>query len=396
MAVTDLKLRGLKAPEKPTRIADRDGLYLLHKPNGSLLWRYDFAFAGKRNTLSIGKWPSVSVSQARRARDDARDALDNGHDPRRRLGSQKRSHETTFREVAERWYEMWEPQWRSARHRRKVRSALDVDLLPELGDMPIASIEASDLLKAIRKMEKRGVRELAHATRAYAGRIFRLAIAEGLAARDPSSDIRDALLPKPAVRNQAKMGETDLPHFLRGLEEDHLDEITRDALLLTLLTASRSGEIRFAEIREFEGIDSPEPLWRIPAERMKMERDHLVPLSTQAAEIVRRRLTSASNGLLFAADTRSGVISENTMLFGLYRLGYHSKATVHGLRGTFSTIANEHQWNSDWIEMCLAHTQGGVRAAYNAARYLKGRRELLQWWADYLDAARVKGAPRTT
>jgi integrase len=186
--------------------------------------------------------------------------------------------------------------------------------------------------------------------------------------------------------------------FLSKLSEDEKEEQdTKDALMLTILTAVRTDELRFARKAEFEEMDGEKPLWRIPRERMKMGREHLIPLSSQAAAIVRRRLENLPERqlLLFGRATKSGTISENTMLYGLYRLGYHSRATVHGFRRTFSTLANEAtkmvdgeevpMWHPDWVERCLAHVpEDQVRAAYNAAEYLPQRRRLLQWWADWL------------
>lgn len=382
MALTELRIRGLKTPEKVTRISDGEGLYLLTKPNGSKLWRYDCRFSGKRLTLAFGAWPKVSVTSARQLRDEARARLDQGLDPR---GDTQEKHrpQKTFGALAEQWFAMWESEW-SDTHRVKVRRILDNDLLPSLGHLGIADIEPPALLTVIRTIEARGVRETAHAARGYAGRIFRLGVAEGVCARDPSADIRDALKPRPKTRNQKRLSEADLPAFFTALADGRLDEKTHDALLLTILTASRTGEIRFAVKDEFFDLDGDEPTWRIPVDRMKMDREHIVPLSRQAAAVVKRRIKAARSDFLFEADTRSQVISENTMLYALYRLGYHSRATVHGFRGTFSTIANEHGWNRDWIEMALAHVQGGVRSAYNAAQYIRQRREMLQWWADYL------------
>jgi len=165
------------------------------------------------------------------------------------------------------------------------------------------------------------------------------------------------------------------------------EAITRLALKLVMLTMVRTEEIRFARWEEFEGLDGEAPIWRVPADRMKMKRPHLVPLSKQAVQVLKEiRALSKSSELLFPAATRSKVISENTMLYALYRMGYHGRATVHGFRSTASTVLNEAQFNADWIEMQLAHVEGSVRSVYNAAEWIRGRREMMTWWADYLDA----------
>jgi integrase len=170
------------------------------------------------------------------------------------------------------------------------------------------------------------------------------------------------------------------------------DTVTQLAMKLVVLTFVRTAELRFARWSEIENLNGSEPLWRIPAERMKMRRAHLVPLAPQAVAILRalRKLIGKSE-FLFPATTKTGVISENTLIYGLYRMGYHSRATVHGFRATASTVLNENHFNRDWIEMQLAHFDGGVRGVYNAAEWLPGRREMMNWWADYLD----RRPPRT-
>ena len=391
MALSDIGIRNLKPSPKPRKVADKDGLYLYVTPKGSKIWRWDYRFHGKRYTRTFGKWPAVGLARARQMRADEGRLLERGVDPR--LGGSADLGES-FKEVGERWLATKEPRW-AEKTKARNRGRIEQHLYPFLGPRPIASIEPPELLTVLRRAEEQGLGETVHRLRNYAGKIFRFAIAEGLAERDPSQDIADALTPAPKNRNRASLDESELPGFFGCLSSAGITNETRDAMELTILTASRTNEVRFADASEFEGLDGAEPLWRVPPERMKMGRAHLVPLSRQAAEVVRRRVGAGKPGLLFAAPTRSGVISENRMLFALYEMGYRGRATMHGFRGTFSTIANEHEWNRDWIEMCLAHVQGGVRGVYNSAQYLKGRRELLQWWADYLDEQRLKGAQQT-
>jgi integrase len=216
-----------------------------------------------------------------------------------------------------------------------------------------------------------------------------VSLADARLARELARKQLDLKAREPAKRRSA-LSASELPNFLQRLEGYDGDESTRLALQLALLTFVRTAELRFARWSEFEGLDGLEPLWRIPAERMKMRRPHLVPLSPAAADVLRKlKSRSGKSDLLFPADTRSGVISENTTLYALYRLGYHGRTTVHGFRSTASTILNEHHFNRDWIEMQLAHADGSVRAIYNAAEWLPGRREMMNWWANYLaDAPR--------
>lgn len=388
MPLTDITIRSLRAEAKPRKVSDSDGLYLLVAANGSKLWRYDYRFQGKRLTLSFGKWPAVGLASARRSRDDARAQLELGVDPRK---VEERT--DSFRAVGDRWLAGESERWTDTNTDR-VKRTLAADVYPSLGDRPIARIEPPDVLATLRTIEARGVRETTHRIRGYIGGIFRFGIAEGLCQRDMAADVRDALKPKRRTEHRAKFKEDELGDFLCRLDTRRFDDATCDALLFTMLTVGRTSEIRFARAEEFEHTGD-ETLWRIPAERMKRHREHLVPLSRQAREIVLKRIAETKGGHLFAARQGEKPISENTMLYGLYRLGYHSKATVHGFRGTFSTIANEYEWNRDWVEMALAHSEDSVRSAYNSALYLPQRRELLQWWADMLDEKRAGEISKT-
>jgi integrase len=203
--------------------------------------------------------------------------------------------------------------------------------------------------------------------------------------------LRGALRPPKAVKHRTALPPAEILQFMRDLEQYDGDTLTRLAVKLVVFTFVRTAELRFARWSEFEDFDGLEPLWRIPAERMKMRRPHLVPLAPQAVEVLRKlRRITGKTPYLFPAPTKTGVISENTLIFAIYRMGYHSRATVHGFRSTSSTALNEAQFNRDWIEMQLAHFDGSVRGVYNAAEWLSGRRQMLCWWADYLAGARQR------
>ena len=248
------------------------------------------------------------------------------------------------------------------------------------------------MLDVVRKVEKRDAVEMAKRIMQMASAIFRYGVATTRCPRDPTFDLRGALKPAREIKSRSALAASELPDFLQRLSAYDGDDLTKLALELVLLTFVRTGELRFASWAEFEGLDGDEPLWRIPPERMKMRRPHLVPLSLQAVLVLAKlRKLNPRHDQVFPAPTRSKVISENTMLYALYRMGYHGRATVHGFRKTASTVLNEQHYNRDWIEMQLAHAEGSVRSIYNAAEWLPGRREMMQWWADYLDRRRAEG-----
>jgi integrase len=361
-------------------------MYLLVLPTGARYWRLDYRFGKKRKTLALGVYPAVSLLQAREKRADVRKSLAAGTDPaeERREARQKRPDD--FESVARAWFENVKAGWDEG-HAQRVMSKLERDIFPEFGAEPITEVDAPRILAALRKIEARGAIDVTKRTRQYVGAIFRFAIAEGLATRDPAADVRDALKTAPRVKHRAKLDEADVPEFLRKLAAYDGEEQTQLALELVLLTLVRTDELRFGRWEELH-----DDVWRIPGDRMKEPRDHIVPLVPRALEILQRlKLLSKGSAWMLPAQTKTGVISENTMLYALYRMGYHSRLTIHGLRGTASTILNENDFNADWIEAQLAHEpRNAVRAAYTAAKWLPQRRKMLEWWADYLAAAKGK------
>lgn len=394
MPLTDAKIRALKSRPAPFKVFDSGGLYLLISPSGSKMWRLAYRFSGKQKTLALGHYPLVSLLDSRQARDAAKKLLWAGTDPSvsRKVERRKKTiaAANTFEAVAIEWFEHNRDQWVES-YALRLRSRLDDDLLPSLGKRPIAEIEPLEVLDAIRKIEARGAIEMAKRVKQMASGIFRFGVATARCGRDPTADLRGALKPPKAVKHRTALPAKDLPNFISALEGYDGDFVTKLAMKLLLLTFVRTSEIRFARWSEFERLDSNDPLWRIPAERMKMRRDHVVPLASQAVAVLRLlRDITGTGAYLFPAATKRGVISENTLLFALYRLGYHSRATVHGFRSTASTILNEAQFNRDLIEMQLAHFDGSVRGVYNAAEWLPQRRDMMIWWADYLDGTRSR------
>lgn len=381
LVAADVKF--LDAGAKPRKVADGKGLYLLVTSNGSKLWRFDYRFDGKRYTLAFGKWPDVTLNQARVRRERARKCILTGCDPR--AGKEAVIH--SFENTARAWYAANQLAW-TPRYAKLVLGRLEADIFPHIGQEDIGKIEPPRLLEVIRKIEGRGAVEMARRIRGHCSEIFQYGVAEGKCDRDPANDIRRALMKSRPQQHHHALSPSEFPSLLKKLKAYDGDEITELALRFTLLTMVRTQETRFAQWSEFERLGGDEPLWRLSAERMKMSREHLVPLSRQAVAVLQRlRDLKPDSRYLFAADTRSGVISENTMLFALYRLGYHGRQTTHGLRRCASTILNESgDFPPDWIEAQLAHSdKNRTRMAYNTAIYLPHRRKMLQWWADFLD-----------
>jgi integrase len=403
--LTDVAIKALKSEGKPVKKADGGGLFLLVEKNGSKLWRLAYRFQGKQKMLSGGAYPHVGLAAARRWRAEAKAQLAAGLDPsavRKESNREARAAvENTFEAVAHDWMAANACAW-SARYGRVIKARLDADIFPAIGKLGIAMIDAPALLKAIRKIEERGSIDMAHRVKNYCGEVFRFGIAEEKCVSDPTRDIAPAMKRPPPVQHRAKIEARDLPTFFAKLNKDEGERMSHLALRWTMLTMVRTQETRFAEWNEFEDLDTPEPLWRIPGPRMKMRSEHLVPLPPQAVTLLTeirdlnpylRAGNERLGRFLFpVASSRSGTISENRMLDIMYRIGLRGKATVHGFRGLASTVLNEAgEFSSDWIEMQLAHVPRGVRAAYNSARYLTHRRKMLEWWADYLDAAEQEG-----
>lgn len=395
MPLTDTAIRNAKPAETPFKISDGGGLHLIVKPNGARLWRMAYRFAGKQKTLALGAYPAVSLQKARSERENARKLLADGVDPsvkkRRDRLTAKVSANTTLKSVALEWLDN-RRQAIDSDYADAILRRLETDIFPALGTRPIADIDAQELLQVLRRVEKRGALEQVRKLRQTVGQVVRYAILTGRAKHDFTTALNGALKPKGRERHHTAMPREDLPAFLRALDTYDGDPRTAIALRLVVLTMTRTTELRASQWSEFENLDGSEPLWRIPAQRMKMKTEHLVPLPLQAVEALRelRALPGSNNSpCLFPSPSREGFMSNNTMLFGLYRLGYHSRATVHGFRGLASTILNEMGFNSDWIERQLAHDERDqVRGAYNAAQYLPGRRAMLQHWAEWLDEAK--------
>ena len=397
MRLKEYEVRLATSRERPYKLSDGGGLHLLVQPSGSKLWRFKYRFGGKEKLLSFGKYPVVGLAAARKKRFEARLLLEEGTDPSAlRKQAPEPALPQTFEEIARAWHANRESALGPA-HAMRVLNRLERDAFPDIGDRAITELTAPDILAMIRKVEARGALDVSRRLKQCTSQIFRFAIASGWATDDPTIHLLEALKPKPRVRHMARVPQKELPELVRaiacydGEETPRRREITRDALLFTLLTWARTSEARFATFEEFEDLDGPDPLWRVPAERMKMEREHLVPLSRQAVAIVHARRRATNGSYLFPGEKPDRPISQNTMIYACYRMGYRSRQTVHGLRGLASTWANEAQrYKPDWIELALAHSdENQVRGAYNSALYLIPRRRMLREWGEMIE--RVAG-----
>jgi integrase len=389
MSLTAAAIQVAKPREKPYKLFDQGGLFLLVHPNGGRYWRLKYRMHGREKLLALGKFPDVSLAKARTRRDDARKLIADKTDPAVVKQTERTAEAETFKAIALEWLAK---QKLAAATVEKAKWTFEQLLFPEVGDHPIRQITAPQLLAALRKLEARGKIETAHRTTQRASQIFRYAIATGRAERDPAADLRGALTPlevehRAAITEPKRVGE-----LLRAIDDYVGQPSTHYALRLAPFVFLRPGELRAAEWSEIN-LDAAE--WRIPAERMKMRDSHYVPLSRQAIAILREiRPLTGSGPLVFPSlRTNTRPISEGTLNAALRRVGFSKEEmTGHGFRTIASTLLNEQGWHPDLIELQLAHAERNkVRAAYNRAQRLDERRKMMQAYADYLDGLKTGG-----
>lgn len=389
MVLSDTAIRKAKPSDRPLKLFDERGMYLLVQPSGAKWWRLKYRFEGKEKSISLGTYPDVSLKQARTNRDNARQLIATGIDPSAKRKTdktlQRAAASNTFRAVAEEWLARQNVAEITA---KKNRWLLESHLLGEIGDRPIDQISPRELLTALRKVEATGKLETASRVKNKAGQVFRFAVLEGRCQSDPTSSLRGALK-SPQVKHHAaitdpkKMGE-----LLRAIDGFGGQFVTQCALRLAPLVFVRPGELRKAVWSEF---DLDNGIWRIPAERMKMKAAHIVPLSKQAISILRQlfKLTGQARFVFPSIRSDTRPMSDNTINASLRRLGYSAdEMTGHGFRSMAATRLNEMGWRADAIERQLAHAESNkVRDAYtSAAQYLDERKKMMQSWADYLDS----------
>lgn len=392
--LTDLAVKSAKAVGNASKFADANGLYLHVEPTGAKYWRYRYRTPdGRERVSALGVYPLMTLANARVAHADARKALASGVDPVQRKRDEKAdkcaSAASTFEVRARAWHEAKRNKWTPVNVVRIIRR-MELHLFPDLGSVPVAELTARRVLETIRKIEAAGTIETAHRCLQYVTAILRREALEGRVSSVVTDAITPDVLVTPTDRNHNRVKPEEIGALLRAIDAANLRPVTRLALALVFQTAVRTTEARAARWAEFD-LDGAR--WTIPAERMKMDAAHIVPLSRQAVATLRELQQHTGSGeLLFPNQNRPlAPMSENAMLYAMNRAGYAGRQTVHGIRGLFSTTANESgKWEADVIELCLAHQSGNaVRRAYNSAQRLPDRAKLLQWWADSLDTARA-------
>ncbi|WP_151732615.1 tyrosine-type recombinase/integrase [Acinetobacter ursingii] len=392
--LTDAHVRKIKPLEKKKRYADEKGLYLEVTPSGGRFWRLKYRFNGRESTLTIGSYPEISLAQARRTRDEARIQLYKNIDPNAIKNDrlQQTDESKLFKVLAMEWMEDRKAVIKEATYLRDL-SVFEKDIFPALGNMPIDQIKGKDVLACAKKIEARGAQEMAKRSIPLAGRIFRFAIRKGLIENDPTPHLHEALKPR-KVKHMARLDISEFPPFLERMDRYHGNPVIKTALQLMTLTFVRTAELRMMEWSE---IDFENKIWRIPAERMKMALPHLVPLSTQAIELLKSLLPlTGRKQYVFYNHSTAKPMSSNAILCVIRTMGYNGKMTGHGFRGLASTTLHEQGYMHDAIEIQLAHRVGNaVSQAYNHAQHLEYRTKMMQEWSDFIDSLRNKIVPFT-
>ncbi len=396
--LTHIEVKNAKPEDKDYKISDGNNLYLYVMSSGSKIWRLNYSLDNKRRQVPLGKYPVVSLADAREKTLEIQKLVNDGIDPvdnkRKERLDRQLSHENNFEAIAKEWHKNKKHTWQP-KHADVILNRLSTNIFPIIGKRPINEIKPVELLHAIRPIEEAGKHEMAHRMLQTVGQILRYAVASGRTDRDVSQDLKGAL--KPVVsKNYAHLKESQLSEFIHKLNrydsEYKGNLLTKHGFQLLILTFVRGGELRGAKWEEF---DFDKKQWRIPAERMKMNEQHIVPLSNQSITLLKKihKITGNSYGNLVFPSFKNPrkTLSENTFLRAIDIMGYKGITTGHGFRSTASTILNENGFRADIIERQLAHCERDqVRAAYNHAQYLPERTQMMQWWADHLEKTGMK------
>jgi integrase len=394
--LSDTFIRNLKPVGRARKFFDGGGLYLFLSPAGGRLWRLDYRFASKYKTLSLWQYPYLTLKEARRQVEKAKTLLAHGTDPGEHKKAVKKAaiqaNANSYEIIAREWLEKFFNHL-SAGHKVKVLARQSMNIFPFLGARPVNQITPPELLQVLRRLEQRGALYSAHRVLQECSQIFRFAISTGRAQRDPCADLKGALPPAGQRRRAAITEPQAAAKLLRAIDNYQGKPIVALALKLAPLLMARPGELRQALWAEF---DLRKAEWRIPAARMKMRQQHIVPLSRQSIALLQELRQYSGKGQLLFPGFRNCArpLSDATLLNALRHMGFAKEVmTVHGFRSMASTLLNERGYNRDWIERQLAHGERDkIRAAYNYAEYLPERRRMMQEWADYLDE--LKACPR--
>lgn len=398
MPLTDTAVRQAKPADKDFSLTDASGLSLFVATNGTKSWHFRFSWHGKQPRYSLGTYPEITLKEARELRDQARALVAKDIDPRieRRQSKAKAAdrQENTFEAVANRWHAFKLPRWSKSIKGAAAQSRLylEKDLIPELGKYPLDQINRADVLRAVRRVEKRGALNSARKCRSWLNEIFRYGMAEDLIDINPASDLDIVAVPEPPVQHNPYLKRHELKVFLRTLRDDSCASYVRSAIRLLLLTGVRTIELRSATIDQF---DFDNALWTIPPGIVKQLQKrvrtqsgeippYLVPLSRQAVEEAKRvhKLTGSYRVLIAGRNDPRKSISNGTVNSAISRMGYKSRLTGHGMRATISTALNEMGYDERWIDAQLSH----IGDSYNHAEFVEQRRGMMQHWADYLDS----------
>ena len=403
MKLTNTQVKNAKAQAKPYKLTDGEGMYLLVHPNGSKYWRLNYRFDGKQKTLALGVYPFISLAEARTAKTEARTQIAKGLDPNelKKEIALESAPETTFEFVARQWHAA-NKTW-SADHRTRILRSLEKDLFPYIGNKQIKELNTPQLLAPIKRVDKAGNYDTASRLQQRVTSIMRFAVQSGLIDYNPAQELAGALSVK-KTRHRPALHLEQLPDLLQRIEKHQGRVLTQYAIRFALLTFVRSSEMRFARWSE---IDFDQALWTIPAERepiegvryshrgSKMRTTHLVPLSRQALDLLKAiHYYSGKHDLIFIGDHNPNrPMSENTINKALSNMGYDTKTELcgHGFRAmACSALIESSHWSKDGIERQMSHQErNSVRAAYiHKAEHLEERKQMMQWWADYIDANR--------
>ena len=389
--LTDKAIKEAKPKDKNYFLFDDGGLRLLVRPSGTKVWQYPYKFGGKNNICTIGQYGGetnkIGAAQARVLRDEIKDSLNKGIDPNKNKRSKKQraviDSNTTFQRIAEEWY--GKQSW-ADKHAKNIKSRLEKDVFPLIGRTSIKDVSIPDVIQILRNIESRGSVTVAQRINQYCVEIFDYAISMSICDSNPALG-RSKFLKDHVQKNRAHLRENELPAFLKNLYSYNELNLTALSIKLLLLTLQRPSEVRGARWSEF---DFKEKVWHIPTGRMKMKRDHLVPLSRQAIEVLKTiKRISGNCEVLFPGKISNRKPMSDVSMIKIMKKFSDGKMTPHGVRHTGSTILNENNFEGDWVETQLSHIEENkIRGAYNKAKYLKQRFEMMQWWADFLDKKR--------
>jgi integrase len=393
--LTDTAIRRASPGERDYKMPDAGGLFLLVTKAGGKLWRWKYRFEGQEKKMALGQYPEVTLAEVRALHAAARRLLASGVDPMAQRKAEKKavreSNELPFRLIAAKWHEHWK-DGNSPHHVKATWSRLETNVFPAIGDRLITEIQAPEIVRMVKAIQDRGKLDIAKRALETTGQIFRYAVAHGLAQRNPASEIKPGdILKSRQKENHARVDAKELPALLRAIEVYQGKHVTRLAMKLLAMTFVRTSELIGARWDEF---DVEARRWNIPAERMKMRTPHIVPLATQAIELLPLlKQLSGNSDLVFPGERDpKKPMSNNTILFALKRMGYGGVQTGHGFRGIASTLLHEQGWPHEHIELQLAHApRNAASAAYNHALYLEPRAKLMQEWADFLEMTQRGG-----